>query len=406
MSKEIKQWITIKGRHIPIFEGETKQDAIKRVTQKKAPKAVKKSKTVEEKKVTKEEFDKAKKNTHVSSAGDFYKTDKFKNAFDYAKGKIDKEVYSWPETVYDARYEHGLSYSEGKALEDVMRIYAMKKGKFKEYHEMFKKDFERRGIDIREKLNKRDMTIRETNKPEDLLAGEHYTNRAEYKLKSDWLREHSKEYNEKREEYLKTIDALDKAKDKYTDPKLVKTLGKNQARFLVNEKEHPELMELRQKADRLDKDTEEFKKRRTEYNDYFEKMDKLNSASQRREYGRPEFEKAYGQYPGFETRNPAIPYYDDLLKKGKAEVVEMTPEQYIHECAHYIFTDSTFEKTLRGRIDDADTQKYAKMMRDGIKFYTPYLNYTDEGQEGLHRAIAAYINGIEKIPVIIVGTRR
>ena len=30
--KEVKQWITVKGRHIPIFEGESKEEAIKRAT--------------------------------------------------------------------------------------------------------------------------------------------------------------------------------------------------------------------------------------------------------------------------------------------------------------------------------------------------------------------------------------
>ena len=33
--REVKQWITVKGRHIPIFEGETKEDAIKRATKAK-----------------------------------------------------------------------------------------------------------------------------------------------------------------------------------------------------------------------------------------------------------------------------------------------------------------------------------------------------------------------------------
>ena len=34
MAKEVKQWITVKGRHIPIFEGETAKDAIKRMADK------------------------------------------------------------------------------------------------------------------------------------------------------------------------------------------------------------------------------------------------------------------------------------------------------------------------------------------------------------------------------------
>lgn len=33
--REVKQWITVNGKHIPIFEGETKADAVKRATNKK-----------------------------------------------------------------------------------------------------------------------------------------------------------------------------------------------------------------------------------------------------------------------------------------------------------------------------------------------------------------------------------
>lgn len=33
--KEVKQWITVNGKHIPIFEGESKEDAVKRATNKK-----------------------------------------------------------------------------------------------------------------------------------------------------------------------------------------------------------------------------------------------------------------------------------------------------------------------------------------------------------------------------------
>ena len=53
---DVKQWITIKGRHIPIFEGETKEDAIKRIKEntKKGP-AIKKA-TVKKKPVPKKEI--------------------------------------------------------------------------------------------------------------------------------------------------------------------------------------------------------------------------------------------------------------------------------------------------------------------------------------------------------------
>ena len=36
--KQVKSWITVNGKHIPIFEGESKEDAVKRATNKKIAK--------------------------------------------------------------------------------------------------------------------------------------------------------------------------------------------------------------------------------------------------------------------------------------------------------------------------------------------------------------------------------
>lgn len=31
MAREVKQWITVNGHHVPIYEGETKEEVIKKV---------------------------------------------------------------------------------------------------------------------------------------------------------------------------------------------------------------------------------------------------------------------------------------------------------------------------------------------------------------------------------------
>lgn len=405
--KEIKQWITIKGRHIPLFEGETKADAIKRLKEgtKKGPEP-KKSTVKKQKK-----DDKPKDEKKKATAADFKalqdREDKRKvqKALEYAKPKLDKESYSWKEHVEDAAYECKLNPRQTKQLEHLMKAYAIKKGVFKEKHDQWKEDWKKQGFNYDAEVQiKKGLT--QVHNAEDLLAGDNYMNKFEYKTKSDWLKEHSRQYEEDRAEWSHTYRRMEQLKDKYVDPEMVEELGRDLARTLVNEKDYPSLAELREKLDRIDARKKEFEDKRERYNDYFDRIDKIEGKVQRAEYGRPDFEEAKGNYPGFKTADTSTSYYNDLLKKGEAKVVEMTPEQYIKECAYYIFTDSTLQKTLRGRVGDTDTDKYAKMMREGTKFDTPYLNYKDEAQEGLHRAVAAYMNGIKKIPVVIVGNRR
>lgn len=111
--------------------------------------------------------------------------------------------------------------------------------------------------------------------------------------------------------------------------------------------------------------------------------------------------KLQDDYQGFDKNKSRTSYIDDMVKSGRAQIVEMPPELYLKEVAHKIFKKETLESTLRG-TSVSNINKYMKMMQEGVKFDTPYLNYRDEQQEGRHRAIAAVMLGIKKIPVIIV----
>lgn len=51
--REIKQWITVNGKHIPIYEGESKDDAVKRMTTERAKKAAETAKAGEFKSTSK-----------------------------------------------------------------------------------------------------------------------------------------------------------------------------------------------------------------------------------------------------------------------------------------------------------------------------------------------------------------
>lgn len=106
-------------------------------------------------------------------------------------------------------------------------------------------------------------------------------------------------------------------------------------------------------------------------------------------------------YKGFKINESTTPYVDTALKEGKAFVVEMSPKRYLQEIAYNIFDRATLESSLRG-TSTASVQRYMNMMKKGVKFDTPYLNYKDQQQEGRHRAIAAYLLGYKRIPVIIM----
>lgn len=110
-------------------------------------------------------------------------------------------------------------------------------------------------------------------------------------------------------------------------------------------------------------------------------------------------------YFGFKKAETTTPYIDRLLKNGEAKVVQMSPKRYIAESAFKIFDNSSIEKTIRGRLPNQVANLMTKM-EQGAKMNTPYLNYRDKEQEGLHRAIAAYLLGIDEIPVVIVPKKR
>lgn len=77
----------------------------------------------------------------------------------------------------------------------------------------------------------------------------------------------------------------------------------------------------------------------------------------------------------------------------------MSPIEYLERCANL------FNSTIESMISSTENHliyKYAEMMKNGVKFDMPWLDYVDNGQEGRHRAQAAFLAGIKTIPVLVI----
>ena len=126
-------------------------------------------------------------------------------------------------------------------------------------------------------------------------------------------------------------------------------------------------------------------------------------ANELKKYVQPELKKAENaDYEGFTTETTGTTWGDEILKSGNAFIAEMSPKEYLERCAFEIFYSGTLESTI-APVHMEDVSKYSEMMKNGTKFDLPWLDYEDGGQEGRHRAVAAYLLGIDKIPVLIAG---
>lgn len=156
----------------------------------------------------------------------------------------------------------------------------------------------------------------------------------------------------------------------------------------------------------LSKVEEDWHKQRRVRDEMSEKLDKMKEQEHKRQVAAYKPNKLkdakQDEYEGFTLDKTSNSFGDEYLENGKGRIVEMSPREYLERCAYEIFHNGTMESTM-GAVDEKTTDKYAEQMKNGVKFDLPYLNYKEMGQEGRHRAVAAYKAGIETIPVLIIG---
>lgn len=112
----------------------------------------------------------------------------------------------------------------------------------------------------------------------------------------------------------------------------------------------------------------------------------------------------------FDDTTTDMPMYDNwfenpeyaLEQKGyEVYRVYISPDQYIEACVDGF--KSTYDSIVSTRKEKS--AEYAELMKAGETFPMLTLVYSLGGhftQEGLHRALAAKMIGIEKVPVLVV----
>lgn len=192
-----------------------------------------------------------------------------------------------------------------------------------------------------------------------------------------------------------------KPKDQWTDAEKINELVFGDVPYEYSDRA-PELE--RQIAD-INKQIRELEKSRDlliEDRDYIDAQERIKQIESYKQTGLVPATR--NDYVGFDITKGGM---SGDLERGKARLVEMSPEEYIRRCAYEIFKNNepnptTLESVLSTR-EQASIDEYAQRMLAGEKAPTPYLNYNTSNQEGLHRALAAMKAGIDVIPVMVEG---
>ena len=256
-------------------------------------------------------------------------------------------------------------------------------------------DLSRKYADNVEGLSKSDVRDKFIDK-------DSYVNSSEYREAFDLRKANLKEQEDiinqinDLEEKLKQEEAVPKPRSEWTAEDMMKSvLGKKP---MI---QSDESRKLEKEIDTLWKKHGGLSGIVSETNDKIERLDKRNYLEQIKNWKstKPVI-SSETQFEGFSTRM-GINQFDEDLANGIGYISEMSPKEYLERCAYDVF-DTTYESTVLGANPDS-ILKYAKQMSEGVEFDMGYLDYGSKKQEGRHRAMAAELLGIEKIPVYIRG---
>lgn len=161
-------------------------------------------------------------------------------------------------------------------------------------------------------------------------------------------------------------------------------------------------LELKDAIEKLEGERRELTAAREEIETGIRNLDAENRALQASSFNNEIPSRATkGSYDGFSIDTTGNRNIDKMIAEGRAYVAEMSPEEYLRRSSQQIYGKGSLESAIRG-TSDANIQKYAEDMRNGVKYDMPYLDLARGEQEGRHRALAALVNQYDSIPVAVI----
>lgn len=111
----------------------------------------------------------------------------------------------------------------------------------------------------------------------------------------------------------------------------------------------------------------------------------------------------HSNFPNYFLQYFSNPGYFQKEKKIKIDLKKMPVDEFINISRKLLtkaWGQPTELRSASGRGKEK-VEKYARLMKDGEKFPPLYLSYIDNMQDGLHRAEAAKLIGINTVPVYV-----
>lgn len=99
-----------------------------------------------------------------------------------------------------------------------------------------------------------------------------------------------------------------------------------------------------------------------------------------------------------------VPYMNDkkyIDKADKIYLYTMTPDTYIIKAAKIL--GMTYEQVINTRLKDHHSYLYIGKAAKNGSLTIPVLDYNNNTQDGLHRAMWAKEVGLKQIPVFVYG---
>ena len=190
----------------------------------------------------------------------------------------------------------------------------------------------------------------------------------------------AEEYAREREEYLRISEELRQEMSDGT------ATDADMARFMAVLSDRG--VELQERQQKMQGEMDKLVDARADIDQQMEELRKNAFSGATRAYTPV---KRNEDYKGFKTEG---------IGMANAKVVEMRPEEYLRRVA-YDFTGGGMENLIKGMSPSA-IERYMMAMLRGTKYNPSALNYKGNKTSGTVQALAALMNGYDKIPVMII----